>query len=262
MATRKGPQNPISLSVTRIKELIDEGTQYGQASMGFGGLWEPLMSNDLPELIAYGREKGLVEAMFNTNGLLLTKNVSRDLIQAGLTRLMVSLDAVSPQTYAQMRPGSDLNQVEDNILNFIAQRQKAKSRLPLLRLSFCLTKINQSELLPFLTRWETKVDFFSLQSYGRFDDKAPALFPDDSAYTAKPSGRCAQPFKRLLVRHDSQVLPCCDLSGLSLTLGHESQGLRQIWNAPPISKLRDKLKNSPLADLPAACQKCQSKFEA
>jgi radical SAM protein with 4Fe4S-binding SPASM domain len=262
MATRKGPQDQLSLSLTQIKEMIDEGTQYGQASMGFGGLWEPLMSNDLPELIAYGRDKGLVDVMFNTNGLLLSKNLSKDLIQSGLTRLMISLDAVNPQTYALMRPGSDLNQVEENIQDFIAQRQKAKSRLPLLRLSFCLTKINQSELPFFLERWENQVDFFSLQSYGRFDDQAPALFPDDFSYPSKPSGRCAQPFKRLLVRHDSQVLPCCDLSGLSLTLGQASQGLKQIWTAPTISNLREKLKNSPFEELPPTCQKCQSKFQA
>ncbi|MDR1677505.1 MAG: hypothetical protein LBS44_03840, partial [Deltaproteobacteria bacterium] len=47
------------LNLTKVKELIDEGTERGQASIGFGGLWEPLLSKDLPEIIAYGREKGI-----------------------------------------------------------------------------------------------------------------------------------------------------------------------------------------------------------
>jgi hypothetical protein len=240
--------------------MIDEGAENGQASLGFGGLWEPLTSKDLPEIVAYGREKGLSEAMFNTNGLLLGETVAKELIQAGLTRIMVSLDAVTPATYAAMRPGSDLGLVEENILTLLALRRAAGSRLPLVRLSFCLTKINQAELPAFLGRWQNKADFFSIQSYGRFDDEAPPLFPDDPSSPAPPSGRCAQPFKRLMVRHDSSVLPCCDLSGLGLTLGQAGQGLQAIWDGPKISSLRDSLQKSPFGALPPACQKCQTKF--
>jgi MoaA/NifB/PqqE/SkfB family radical SAM enzyme len=270
MATRQGPPDPQTLSLSQTKALIDEGAENGQASMGFGGLWEPLTSKDLPELIAHGRRKGLLEAMFNTNGLLLDAKTSQALIEAGLTRLMVSLDAATPETYAQMRPGSDFRQVEENIMAFLAARRKAKSTLPLLRLSFCLTKLNQPELPAFLERWHNKADFFSLQSYGRFDDSAPALFPeargpagpsDRTVPVAPPSGRCAQPFKRLMVRHDLTVLPCCDLSGLTLTLGRADQGLSQIWQSLSLAALRQKLKDSPFDDLPEACQKCQRKFQ-
>jgi radical SAM protein with 4Fe4S-binding SPASM domain len=250
-----------------VKALIDEGAENGQASMGFGGLWEPLMSRDLPEIISYGKEKGLLDVMFNTNGLLLNDNVAKDLIKSGLTRLMISVDAATPATYAQMRPGADLRQLEDNILSFLAGRREAKSRLPLLRLSFLVTNINQSEVTPFLDRWKNRVDFFSIQSFGRFDQNAPALFPDSSPSNLAdpnnlPRGRCAQPQKRLLVRHDSTVLPCCDLSGLSLTLGRVDQGgLKPIWTGSRISSLRRDLQYSSLSELPQACQNCQTKFD-
>jgi radical SAM protein with 4Fe4S-binding SPASM domain len=253
------------LSLTKVKELIDEGTERGQASIGFGGLWEPLLSKDLPEIIAYGREKGIIEAMFNTNGLLLDEERAKSLIKSGLTRIMISLDAVSPETYRQMRPGSDLRQVEENIRSFIKIRHEARSRLPLVRLSFCLTKINSSELIPFLERWEETVDFFSLQSYGRFDDKAPLLFPEttmtNTGLLESPSGKCAQPFKRLLVRHNGQVLPCCDLSGLDLSLGTAEQGLSSLWAGSDLGQLRTKLLTASFSKLPESCQKCQTKYQ-
>ncbi|MDR1110550.1 MAG: radical SAM protein [Deltaproteobacteria bacterium] len=254
-----GPAGGPELSLPAVKALIDEGLAQGQASLGFGGLWEPLLSGDLPEIIGYGRERGLVEAMFNTNGLLLDERTGRDLIDSGLTRIMISLDAARPETYRLMRPGSDLGLVEDNILAFLGLRERAKSRLPLVRLSFCLTRHNQAELGPFLERWEDKVDFFSLQSYGRFGAEAPSLFPDHSP-VPPPSGRCAQPFKRLLVRHDGQVLPCCDLSGLSLGLGLAGQGLARIWSGASLADLRRRLLGDSPGCFPEACQDCQSKF--
>jgi radical SAM protein with 4Fe4S-binding SPASM domain len=262
MAThKKSSGNQPELTASIVKALIDEGIKHGQASMGFGGLWEPLLSNDLTELIAYGRKKGLIEAMFNTNGLLLNDRLAEDLIDSGLTRIMISLDAVTAKTYKLMRPGSDLAQVEQNILTLLDKRKRAKSRLPLVRLSFCLTKINQSELLPFLERWNNVVDFFSVQTYGRFDDTSPLLFPNSSPMTL-PTGHCAQPFKRLLVRHNGDVLPCCDLSGLSLTLGQAVHGLAQIWSSSKLFDLRASLKSPNFTDLPVACQSCQTKYLA
>jgi radical SAM protein with 4Fe4S-binding SPASM domain len=257
MATR-GPA-PGRLASSVVKGLIDEGAGAGQASLGFGGLWEPLLSDDLPEIIAHGREKGLIEAMFNTNGLLLDPGKAERLISSGLTRIMISLDAATPETYRLVRPGGDLSLAESNVLHFLAKRREAKSRLPLTRLSFCLTSLNVHELTPFLARWEDSVDFFSIQSYGRFDDRAPLLFPGQSP-ADWPSGPCAQPFKRLMVRHDGEVLPCCDLSGLSLTLGDAGQGLARIWAGPALADLRARILSGDFKALPSACQRCQTKY--
>ncbi|MDR0356115.1 MAG: radical SAM protein [Deltaproteobacteria bacterium] len=261
LETKAGTKTPPPrqrLSRAEVEALIDEGVESGQASMGFGGLWEPLLCADLPALVAYGRRAGLVEAMFNTNGYHLTRRTSRELVEAGLTRLMVSLDAVDKKTYEQMRPGSDLDRVEENILVFLEERAKARSPLPLLRLSFCLTSLNERELPAFLERWSDKADFFSLQSYGRFSEDAPALFPSQTAQSPPPPGFCAQPFKRLLVRHDGQVLPCCDLSGLSLALGEARKGLAAVWNGEKLNELRAQLRS---LSLPPACRACQSKYK-
>jgi radical SAM protein with 4Fe4S-binding SPASM domain len=258
---RHAGQSDAELSAAVAAELIDEGLERGQASIGFGGLWEPLTSPDLAELVAYGRGRGLVEAMFNTNGLLLGGAVSRALIKAGLTRLMISLDAVEESTYALMRPGSDLRRVEENIREFLALRREAGRRLPVVRLSFCLTSLNEGEFDRFVERWAGVVDFFSLQCYGRYSSDAPSLFPargvDD-----KPSGRCAQPRKRLLIRHNGQALPCCDLSGLDLAVGEIGRGsLAEIWAGEPLRTLRAQLEGRSDSAPPESCRRCQAKYE-
>jgi radical SAM protein with 4Fe4S-binding SPASM domain len=248
------------LSPSLVKNLLAQGQIAGQASLGFGGLWEPLLSPNIAELVAYARTKGIIEAMFNTNGLLLTNETSKDLIEAGLTRIMISLDAATEPVYKLMRPGSDFKTVCDNILQLLALRKQASLKLPLVRLSFCLTSLNESELPQFINQWEGKVDFFSLQCYGRYHKEAPSLF-SAGKYAAAPSGKCAQPFKRLMVRHNGQVLPCCDLSGVELNLGSVYENsLKQIWEGEPLRKVRKSLLGNK-EELSQPCQKCQSKYQ-
>ena len=247
------------LTPEKVLELAAEGADRGQMAMGFGGLWEPLLEPELPAIVAGARSLGLVDVMFNTNGLLLTEKVGRALIEAGLTRLMISLDADTPETYSRMRVGSDFETVTANIRNFMALRRRLGSALPLVRLSFCRTALNEHELEPFLERWHEAVDFFSIQTYGRYDSAAPPDFPAERP-APPPAGRCAQPNKRLLVRHDGGVLPCCDASGALLVMGNIYENtLNDIWRGSKMAAFRETVADSDLK-LTEACRACQTKF--
>jgi MoaA/NifB/PqqE/SkfB family radical SAM enzyme len=245
------------LSTQTVLDLVAEGAARGQKALGFGGLWEPLLAPDLSEIATFARTRGLVDVMLNTNGLLLTEKTARALIKSGLTRLMVSLDADSRATYEQMRPGSDFPTVVANIENFLNLRKKTGRRLPLLRLSFCRTSLNEAELEPFLARWSGRADFISVQAYGRYPTPGAPGWPS-SAWAAGPEGLCAQPFKRLMVRHDGRVCPCCDASGAGLSLGRlAEQSLAEIWHGAELAQLRKSLL---AGDIPAtACGPCQAK---
>jgi radical SAM protein with 4Fe4S-binding SPASM domain len=255
---KEAPGEGSRLSLSRVKALIDEGAELGQRALGFGGLWEPLLSGDIPEIVSYGREKGLIDLMMNTNGTLLSPELGGELIESGLTRLMISLDAATKDTYELMRPGGDFEETEANILRFLEIR--GKKRLPLLRLSFCLTKLNEKELIPFLEKWENKADFFSIQSYGAFSGASEGLFPE-LPFGSPPEGRCAQPFKRLSIRHDGSVLPCCDLSALGLSVGRiENSSLKSVWDGEKISSLREAILRGEEDYLPLVCRECKSKY--
>lgn len=257
-----GDQNK-ELSPEKVMELVAYGAKRGQKAMGFGGLWEPLLSPHVPEIVAEARFLGLVDLMINTNGLLLTEKTGKALLDSGLTRLMISLDAATATTYARMRVGSDFDTVTSNIENFMSLKKSLGRQLPLVRLSFCRTAVNEAELPAFLERWEGKVDFFSVQAYGCYPSAAPPGFAQGRGSAPAPAGRCAQPHKRLLVRHNGQVLPCCDASGTSLVLGNiftQSQTLDQLWEGTVMARLRESLAQTQLSNLTETCQKCQTKF--
>lgn len=83
----------------------------------FGGFGEPLAHSSIVEMVAQAKALGgRVELI--TNGTLLTKNMSLQLIAAGLDLLWVSLDGATPESYADVRLGAALPEVQANLKAF------------------------------------------------------------------------------------------------------------------------------------------------
>ncbi|MEW6263515.1 MAG: radical SAM/SPASM domain-containing protein [Thermodesulfobacteriota bacterium] len=254
-----------ALSLETMKRLLSEGASRGQAAAGLNGICEPLLSPELPEIVSYARRVGLLDVMFSTNGLLLEEKISRELIAAGLTRLMISLDAATEATYARIRVGSDFRRVTENILNFLRLRREMKSRLPVVRVSFCVTSLNEHELDLFIRTWSSRVDFISIQHYGntftgqRASDRS-RLFPEGYHYDYTQGTRCGQPWKRVMVRHNGDVIPCCDASGLALVIGNIHGGeLADIWLGEKAVSLRRLHQQGRSYEEPI-CRRCLTKW--
>jgi len=251
-----------TLSFEAYKKIIDEGVEKGLRSVQFNGNNEPLTVQDLPEFISYARNKGIVDIIFNTNGSLLDTTKAHQLIDSGVTRLMISLDAFKKETYERYRVRGNYEKVKENVLNFLRIRNEKGSVLPLVRLSFLVHTHNIDELSDFITFWKDKVDFFALQSLRdvfTFDKKRSKelrqLFEVDEE-KIDDFFTCPQPFLRAMVRHNGDVLPCCSSHGMKLVIGniHESS-LYEIWNGDRAAMIRDRV-NDP-ENQPEACQKCR-----
>jgi radical SAM protein with 4Fe4S-binding SPASM domain len=254
-----------TLSLETVKGLIDEGAAKGQMAVGLNGICEPLLSPDLAEIVRYAREMGMLDVMFNTNGLLLDAAVARELVHAGLTRVMISLDAATQDTYDKIRVGSDFETVCRNIRQMVDIRNRLGKTLPIIRVSFCVTSLNEHELDDFIDQWQDTVDFFSIQQYGNtFDesriDDGNRLFPKDHPYHPDQTPRCGQPWKRVMIRHNGSVMPCCDASGLSLSMGNiYKQSLEDVWLGPNAEAMRCLHQNGRY-DRHPVCRRCMTKW--
>ena len=82
------------------------------------GIGEPLLNKDLPRFVAHLKDRG-AEVLFNTNAILLDQKRGDALASAGLDELRVSMDAVTPELYAQLRGVDRLPQVIRNLEAFI-----------------------------------------------------------------------------------------------------------------------------------------------
>jgi len=63
---------------------------------------EPTLRKDLPELVGYCREKGIVPIL-ETNGTFLSESLVSDLKRAGIGGIVVSLDSSAPDRHDQVR---------------------------------------------------------------------------------------------------------------------------------------------------------------
>jgi MoaA/NifB/PqqE/SkfB family radical SAM enzyme len=134
-------------------------------SVRFNGLSEPLLSNDLAELITEAREHGVIDTFITTNAMLLNKETSRKLITSGLNHILVSIDGSTAKTYEKIRVGAHYPTVVENLYGLLEEREKLGSKLPLIRLTFVKMKINEHEINEFVENWINIVDYIGIAGY-------------------------------------------------------------------------------------------------
>ena len=106
------------MSWENFRRVVDQFPQLERVVLH--GIGEPLLNKDLPRFIAHLKERGS-EVLFNTNAILLDQKRGDSLVEAGLDELRVSLDAVTPKLYAQLRGVDRLPQVIRNLNKFVAR---------------------------------------------------------------------------------------------------------------------------------------------
>jgi MoaA/NifB/PqqE/SkfB family radical SAM enzyme len=86
-------------------------------SVFLGGLGEPLSHPHIVDMVRELKSLGSFVELI-TNGTLLNKPLSKQLIDAGLDMLWVSLDGATPESYTDVRLGAALPEVLSNLREF------------------------------------------------------------------------------------------------------------------------------------------------
>lgn len=111
------------------------------------GIGEPLLNKDLPRFVSHLKERG-ADVLFNSNGILLDQKHGDALAAAGLDELRISIDAVTPELYAQLRGVDRLPQVIYNLKAFI-QRHGGRDH-PKVSLWWVAMQANLAQLPDFV----------------------------------------------------------------------------------------------------------------
>jgi MoaA/NifB/PqqE/SkfB family radical SAM enzyme len=82
-------------AVADLKKWMDHIRALGVARIGFQG-GEPLKHPDIAELVGYAKSIGFCKVSMSTNGFLLTRELLDDLERAGLDKLQISVDRMTP----------------------------------------------------------------------------------------------------------------------------------------------------------------------
>lgn len=253
------------MSFETLKKVLDEGEAKGLQSVVFTG-GEPTLHPQIIEFIKYAGQKKFPDISFITNGALLTEKVIDCILENGVTRLNISLDAVTPETYKKVHGVDDYTRVLNNIDHLLEKRNRIGNQLPLLSISFVLSEENAHELDKFIELWHKKADggikiypyknVFSVvdddfsKTYGagkyRPTDLSPDSLPTNVAHS-KPimkgySIKCTIPWYRCHVGINGELQACttqgfCDHPQMVMGNIHEIT-FEEAWKSEKWSLLR------------------------
>lgn len=114
-------------------------------TMAFWGIGEPLAHPEIVNMIALAHEMGLKTEVI-TNGHLLTRDVAKGLIEAGLDTLVVSLDGTTQTSYEVVRTGGNLMLVDENVREINMMRTRMHRKNPVVGLEFVMMRSNIGQI--------------------------------------------------------------------------------------------------------------------
>jgi radical SAM protein with 4Fe4S-binding SPASM domain len=108
--------NKISDEIIENKELVKRVSLYRDG--------EPLIDKKMPQRINKFFENGIKETSIATNVSLLTEKKSRELLEAGLGMIIMSIDSLDKEVFEKIRVRLKFEQVRDNAIKFLQLRDK------------------------------------------------------------------------------------------------------------------------------------------
>ena len=130
---------PADMSWELFARIVDQYPRIARVVLH--GIGEPLMVRDLPRMVVYLKQRGTY-VLFNTNGTLLNARKGRELIEAGLDELRVSLDAAEPAAFKMVRGLDRFERIVANVRSFIRLQQQLQVTAP--RVSLWLTGLKET----------------------------------------------------------------------------------------------------------------------
>ena len=230
-----------------FKSILDQCAQLGvqQVSLFLGG--ESTLHRDLPRMVAYVEEKGIVSGL-HTNGTLLTPDRSKALLKAGLSQISISLDGKTPEEYEQVRKGAKYDQTMANILAFLELKRASGGTRP--------NAIIQT-IRPFLPDMQDsrgRIHYpnpeveFARPFQGLPVDEIRVLLPhtwrgEKTDIPSRPLGpvyfRCKHLWMGMSVAWDGNAVGCCnDLNRVHVRGSVVERGLWAIWDGDDARRLR------------------------
>lgn len=238
-----------------VKKVIQSCVDSGVKSIKLSGRGEALLHPNLQEYIRLAKKGGILDVMFNTNALLLTPEKTREILDAGIDLVIISLDGNSKETYEDIRKGSDFAKVVQNIEYLLAYRKKNNRSKPMVRLQFVRMKENIHEFDEFIKRWQEKVDVIVGIDYSKRIEQESKSIED-----RKVVGRayCPHPFRRITINVRGEALICCvDWDSKYVVGDCNTQSISEIWNGKKFTHARESIKRLQ-HDKIACCRKCFS----
>ena len=186
---------------------------------------EPLLNKELPQMIREAHETGLY-TIVSTNAQALTQPLAEELVQAGLNRIIISMDGLTDETYNAYRVGGRLDRCKAALRYLREAKDRTPYTLhstPIIELQCLRLRTNEQEWREFKKQYKAlgadRLVFKTAQLYDYA--KGHPLMPSDARYSRYEKGAdglfhrkkmhrgCLRVWSGVVVTTNGDVLPCC-----------------------------------------------------
>ncbi|MBX9766955.1 MAG: radical SAM protein [Bdellovibrionales bacterium] len=225
------------------RKLVDEVRDFGQGLtqyLRYTSDGEPLIHKQCLEMLEYAKANSGVMVALTTNGRLMTETVQQKLVDIGIDLIDISLDAFTPETYAKIRVGGNLEVTKRHILGLIDKRNKAQSQLKVV-VSFIEQPENKNEIADFETFWKAAgADFVVVRrlhsAAGANKKTADIMWQLVKNETRKP---CTYPWERIVLQPSGFLSFCpADWTKGSKVIPYKDTTVRETWSSKFYQDLR------------------------
>src|SRR5688572_3457139 len=223
-------------------------------------------------MVAIASRHGMA-TMISTNGHYLDKPMLDDILAAGLTRLIVSVDTPHAHLYDRYRVGGDFELVERNFRHAVARRRALGAKTTIVAQYMAMRDsedidaiiahgeslgadkvlvktigIGSSFPKPTNEQWSLLPETEEFRRYVSRDDIRAKVEWDDV--------RCSYIWQTMVLNSDGTCVPCCRDQDAKFKLGSIKDGssLPAVWNSKGYRRYRREIRDTQKAEI--MCQRC------
>jgi len=199
---------------------------------------EPLLNKKLPDMIRYAKDAGVaLRVDTTTNASLLTKTNAKNLVDAGLDRINISIYGTSNAHYENFSGVSrQFEAVLANVKSFYEVRGDCEMLVKINGDS--LSEIEKEQFLVEFGDFTDKIYIeHTMSCWPEFKLRGVEVNPDVGLYgqEIKEIDTCPYPFYSMAVNSDGLVSTCFLDWGRKLVIGNvESESIVGIWKGQPM----------------------------
>jgi len=204
-------------------------------------------------MVNYASLKNVYTAT-STNAHYLNDAVAKKTVESGLSRLIISIDGTSQETYEQYRIGGDLKKVIEGAENVVKWKKELRSKTPHIIFQFLVVKPNEHQIkdVEVLAKkvGVDEVRFKTAQMYDYVNGNK--LIPTiekysrykkqmDGTYTIKNEmlNHCWRLWHSTVITWDGLVVPCCFDKDAQHQLGNlKTESFKKMWQGNKYQNFR------------------------
>jgi MoaA/NifB/PqqE/SkfB family radical SAM enzyme len=276
---------PKDMTLEEFKGIIDQFPNLKW--IGLTGIGESFMNKDFLKMLEYVKSKDIIVELYDTF-YFIDEETAAKLLEYGVDRILISLDAATKETYEKIRVNSDFDRVTSNLVNLFKMKKEKGAYFPKMAFHYIVNRHNLAEIPLYLDYIKSIVQddrvFIQftrmLHTFKEVEDLYTEI-PDELVATTrakaqamnitvefnkdtllkKPDIKECTEFIMPFIFVTGHVIPCCaGNEACQREFQHETalgnifeSRFREIWKGPRYKAFRKLIREG---KIPRACNNC------